>query len=150
GADTTVSAIYSFFLAMTLHPDVVKKAQAEIDSIVGHDRLPTFDDRPHLPYLDALTKEVVRWNTVVPIGPPHAAAQDDVHDGYLIPKGSLIMANIRGILHDPEVYSEPHIFNPDRFIANQGKPVEPDPRTIAFGFGRRYDFCTAVLSCTPI
>ncbi|KAG5644939.1 hypothetical protein DXG03_007404 [Asterophora parasitica] len=68
GADTTVSAIYSFFLAMALHPEVAKKAQAEIDAVVGNDRLPTFEDRAHLPYLDALTKEVLRWNAVVPTG----------------------------------------------------------------------------------
>lgn len=50
----TVSAVYSFFLAMTLHPEVAKKAQAEIDKQIGNDRLPTFADREHLPYLNAL------------------------------------------------------------------------------------------------
>jgi cytochrome P450 len=53
---------------MTLHPEVVKKAQAEIDAVVGNDRLPTFADRKNLPYIDALTKEVLRWNSVVPSG----------------------------------------------------------------------------------
>lgn len=66
----TVSAIYAFFLAMTLHPEVAKKAQAEIDAVVGGDRLPTYADRMYLPYLDALTKEVFRWNSVVPTGEP--------------------------------------------------------------------------------
>ncbi|KAG6842992.1 hypothetical protein H0H93_002633, partial [Arthromyces matolae] len=66
GADTTVSAIYSFFLAMALHPDVLKKAQAELDAVVGTERLPTFEDRQYLPYIDALTKEVLRWNAVAP------------------------------------------------------------------------------------
>ncbi|KAG6856468.1 hypothetical protein H0H87_004047 [Tephrocybe sp. NHM501043] len=68
GADTTVSANYSFFLAMALHPDVAKKAQAEIDSVIGNDRLPTFDDRSELPYVDALAKEVLRWHVVAPMG----------------------------------------------------------------------------------
>lgn len=53
---------------MTLHPEVVKKAQAEIDAVVGNERLPTFADRENLPYIDALTKEVFRWNSVVPTG----------------------------------------------------------------------------------
>jgi len=53
---------------MTLHPEVAKKAQAEIDAVVGNDRLPTFEDRPHLPYVDALAKEVLRWNVVAPTG----------------------------------------------------------------------------------
>jgi hypothetical protein len=64
----TVSSIYSFFLAMTLHPEVMKKAQAEIDAVVGSDRLPGFEDRENLPYVDALAKEVLRWNSVVPTG----------------------------------------------------------------------------------
>lgn len=53
---------------MTLYPEVMKKAQAEIDSVIGNDRLPTLEDRQYLPYLDALTKEVFRWNVVAPIG----------------------------------------------------------------------------------
>lgn len=56
----TVSAIYSFFLAMTLHPDARSRAQAEIDAVVGRDRLPTFADREHLPYTEALVQEVFR------------------------------------------------------------------------------------------
>lgn len=64
----TVSAIYSFFLAMTLFPEAQKKAQAEIDAIIGSDRLPTFADRDSLLYVEALAKEVFRWNVVAPTG----------------------------------------------------------------------------------
>jgi len=53
---------------MALHPEVVKKAQAEIDAVVGNDRLPAFNDREHLPYINALSKEVLRWNSVAPTG----------------------------------------------------------------------------------
>ena len=53
---------------MALHPEVAKKAQAEIDAVVGNDRLPTFEDRADLPYVDALSKEVLRWNAVTPTG----------------------------------------------------------------------------------
>jgi cytochrome P450 len=53
---------------MTLFPDVQKKAQAEIDAVVGTDRLPSFADRDSLPYIEALVKEALRWNVVVPIG----------------------------------------------------------------------------------
>jgi hypothetical protein len=67
-AAQTVSSIYSFFLAMTLFPEVMKKAQAEIDAVVGNDRLPDFSDRENLPYIDALSKEVFRWHTVAPTG----------------------------------------------------------------------------------
>ncbi|GLB33469.1 putative cytochrome p450 [Lyophyllum shimeji] len=137
GADTTVSAIYSFFLAMALYPEVAKKAQAEIDVVVGNDRLPAFDDRPYLPYVDALVKEVFRWHAVVPTGVPHRVMEDDIHDGYLIPNGALVIANIWQLTHDPAVYANPDVFNPDRFLATESKAAEPDPRGVCFGFGRR-------------
>jgi Cytochrome P450 len=53
---------------MVLFPDVALKAQNEIDAVVGSERLPTFEDRPQLPYIDALVKEVLRWNSVTPLG----------------------------------------------------------------------------------
>jgi cytochrome P450 len=58
----------SFFLALTLFPQVQRRAQAELDIVVGRDRLPTFDDRPRLPYIEALCKELMRWQVVTPIG----------------------------------------------------------------------------------
>ncbi|KAG1869546.1 cytochrome P450 [Suillus subluteus] len=139
GADTTVSTIYSLFLAMTLFPDVQKKAQAEIDAVVGTDRLPSFADRDSLPYTEALVKEVLRWNVVAPTGIIHCVSEDDMHDGYYIPKGSLIIPNIWLVfmLNDPQTYANPSQFNPERFLDNNGKDPELEPRTICFGFGRR-------------
>ena len=79
---------------MALNPEVQKKAQAELDSVIGSSRLPEFSDRDSLPYLNALIKELMRWHVVAPTAVPHAAIQDDVYNGYLIPKGSLILANL--------------------------------------------------------
>ncbi|KAF9076562.1 cytochrome P450 [Rhodocollybia butyracea] len=142
-SDTSVSSIYSFFLAMTLYPDVARKAQAEIDAVVGNDRLPTFADREHLPYVDALVKEVFRWHVVTPLAVPHRAVQDDFYAGYHIPKGSLLIPNLWKLTHDPRVYHSPMEFKPERFLADAlateglGRQVEPHPRESAFGFGRR-------------
>ncbi|KAG1756032.1 cytochrome P450 [Suillus lakei] len=136
-SDTTVSTIYSFFLAMTLFPDVQKKAQAEIDAVVGPGRLPSFADRDSLPYIEALAKEALRWHAVVPTGFAHRVTEDDIHDGYYIPKGSMIISNIWFMLNDPERYANPSQFNPERFLANDGKKPETEPQTICFGFGRR-------------
>ena len=60
----------SMFLAMTLFPGVQKKAQAEIDAIVGPDRLPTLSDRRSLPYMEALLQEIHRWPSVSCLGKP--------------------------------------------------------------------------------
>ncbi|KAG6836101.1 hypothetical protein H0H93_011374 [Arthromyces matolae] len=137
GADPSVAAVHSFFLAMALHPEAAKKAQEEIDRVIGNDRLPTYEDRPHLPYVEALASEVLRWHAVAPIGVVHRCSEDDIHDGYLIPKGALIITNIWNMLNDPNVYPEPEVFNPDRYIATASKPAAVDPRTICFGFARR-------------
>ncbi|KAF8893737.1 cytochrome P450 [Mucidula mucida] len=134
GADTTVSAQYAFFLAMLLNPDVQKKAQAEIDDVVGGDRLPTFNDREHLPYVNAVVTELLRWHNVAPLGVPHRALEDGVISGYFVPKGSIIITNLWQMLHDPEVYPDPMHFDPTRHL---GKEVQRDPRHACFGFGRR-------------
>ena len=64
----TVSSMSSLFLALVMFPRVQSRAQAELDAVVGRDRLPTFDDRPRLPYIEALCRELMRWNMVSPIG----------------------------------------------------------------------------------
>lgn len=94
GADTTVSALYTFFLAMVLHPLVQHKAQKEIDTVVGSDRLPAVEDRVQLPYIEAVFKECLRWRVVAPMGLPHASVEEYIFRGYRIPKGSIIMPNI--------------------------------------------------------
>jgi len=64
----TVSAVQSFFLAMALYPEVQKKAQLEINAVIGNDRLPNFRDRDALPYTNAIVKEAMRWQPVTPLG----------------------------------------------------------------------------------
>ncbi|TFK32635.1 OrdA protein [Crucibulum laeve] len=137
GADTTVSAEYAFFLAMVLNPAIQKKAQAEIDSVIGSDRLPSLADRPNLPYLNAVVTEVLRWNSVAPTGVPHTATEDGIVAGWFVPKGAIILANLWNMLHDPQVYPEPFNFDPERHIAQAGKPAQRDPRNVCFGYGRR-------------
>ena len=60
----------ALFLALALYPEVQKKAQAEIDAVVGPNRLPDFEDRPFLPYINAVVKESMRWHLVAPTGGP--------------------------------------------------------------------------------
>lgn len=88
----TVSVVCTFFLMMVLHPDVLRKAQAEIDQVVGVERLPTIADQSQLLYIDALIKELHRINPVTPFV-PHSLAQDDEYRGFRIPKGAWVSAN---------------------------------------------------------
>ena len=57
-----------FVLAMLLYPQVMNKAQAEVDTVVGRERMPTFADQDQLPYVDAIVKEVLRWKPIAPLG----------------------------------------------------------------------------------
>lgn len=100
-----------FVLAMMQFPEVQRRAQEEIDRVVGTDRLPTFADRPYLPYVEAVLKETLRcaaqydaawhgvicvgtrWNPVLPAGVPHRTTDDDVYEGYFIPSGTIVFAN---------------------------------------------------------
>ncbi|KAI0076598.1 cytochrome P450 [Panus rudis PR-1116 ss-1] len=138
GADTTVSSLSSFMLAMTLNPEIQKKAQKEIDKVLGTDRLPDYSDIDSLPYVDAIVNESLRWHPVLPLAVYHRLQEDDVYNDYFLPKGSFCIGNSWAILHDESVYPDPLSFNPDRYFDENGKrnPNVPEP-SVAFGFGRR-------------
>ena len=70
-----------------------KRAQGEIDRVIGRERLPGFSDRSRLPYVDAMCKELLRWRLVLPLGVAHATTEDDVYKGYFIPKGTTVLPN---------------------------------------------------------
>ncbi|KLO17442.1 cytochrome P450 [Schizopora paradoxa] len=137
GGDTSFAAIMSLLLAMIAFPEVQKRAQAEIDEVVGTDRLPKLSDRMQLPYCMAMCKEVNRWNPVIPFGLAHLSKRDDTYNGYFIPAKSIMLPNQWAMLHDPEEYPEPSIFRPERFLPGIGERVQRDPAKVAFGFGRR-------------
>ncbi|EIN06339.1 cytochrome P450 [Punctularia strigosozonata HHB-11173 SS5] len=139
GADTTVSAIYTFFLAMAKHPHVVHRAWQQLDEVLGDHRLPTFEDQERLPYITAICKEVMRWQSVAPLAAVHSSVDDDEYEGYFLPKGTIFFGNAWAILHDPEVYPEPDAFKPERFLKEDGSfdTTVQDPNVAAFGFGRR-------------
>jgi len=82
----------TFSLAMAMYPDFQKKAQQEIENVVGSDRLVTLDDRNSLPYIEAIYREIFRWRPVLPLGLAHNTFEDDVYNGYFIPKGDLLRA----------------------------------------------------------
>ncbi|CAA7259346.1 unnamed protein product [Cyclocybe aegerita] len=133
GGETTVSTLITFFLLMAQYPEMQERAQAEIDQ-VAPDRLPTLEDYEALPYIVALIKEISRWAPVAPLAIPHRVMQDDVYDGYFIPKGTKIIANIWAMTRDETLYPDPETFDPTRHL---GYKPQPDPFTFIFGFGRR-------------
>ncbi|KAH9475818.1 Cytochrome P450 monooxygenase 208 [Psilocybe cubensis] len=149
--DSTSCTLRCFFALMALHPEVMRRAQEGIDNVTETERLPTFDDWERLPYITAIILEVLRYNTVTPLGLPHGVAKDDIYDGILIPKGSMICANVWLIYHDPEIFPDPYSFKPERFMGENGARGR-EVMNMTWGFGRRTcpgkQFAEAVLFIT--
>ena len=132
------STLQTFFLAMVLNPEVMKKAQEELDRVIGKDRLQDFSDKDDLPYIDAIVKELLRWCPPAPICVPNKVTQDDAYRGYFIPRGATVIQNVWAIFRDPTIYADPDAFNPDRFM--KGGKIDPlvlNPEDRVFGTGRR-------------
>ncbi|KAJ7491785.1 cytochrome P450 [Mycena galericulata] len=135
GGESTAVTLKSFILTMALHPDVQTKAQKELDLLLNGSRLPTVEDRASLPYVNACIKEIMRWHVSLPLGMSRRADKDDVYQGYLIPKGSIILPHSRAIAGEGDYLKftpEAHLNHPaDNCLGIQ------DPLSYAFGFGRR-------------
>ncbi|KAG1727741.1 cytochrome P450 [Suillus lakei] len=136
GVETTASTLTVFVLAMMLYPEVQKRAQAEIEAVIGTDLLPTFEDRSSLPYVEAVLRETLRWHPVFPLGLPHYTADSDVYNDHHIPKGAIVMANIWAMSQDEVKYPNPNDFKPERFFMANGQ-LNDDTVDFPFGFGRR-------------
>ncbi|KAJ7768968.1 cytochrome P450, partial [Mycena metata] len=139
GTDTTFSAVESYFVTMSLHPEIQERAYMELCNVVGSTRLPQFNDRAELPYINAILQEIHRWNPVTPLALPHQLTQDDSYRGIRIPAGSILFAN-SWLGNTPRSCSasNPFTFNPDRFLSpSEDSKLNPDPRRYNFGFGRR-------------
>ncbi|PPQ76418.1 hypothetical protein CVT26_013075 [Gymnopilus dilepis] len=136
---STVSAIASCILGLLENPEVVKKAQEELDRVVKARRLPDFDDEKSLPYVTAVTKEALRWRVVSPMLAPRLLEAEQEYKGFRLPAGSMITVNIWTLLHDKERYPEPFKFNPDRFMTGKGQLDASvwDPEQACWGYGRR-------------
>ncbi|KAK4941895.1 hypothetical protein LTR10_018225 [Elasticomyces elasticus] len=145
GSDTTASIFLSFAVAMINFPEVQKKAQDEIDRVIGADRLPTMADEMDLQYIRGVVKESLRFLPSSILGiVPHATTNADTYNGYEFPAKTGMMINVWTLNNDPERYPEPRKFNPDRYkndllraqeSATLNDPYQRDHFT--FGAGRR-------------
>ncbi|KAK4184938.1 cytochrome P450 [Podospora australis] len=145
GSDTTSSTLYAFIQAMVLYPEIQKRAQEEIDRVVGDKRMPTMEDEMSLQYIRQIVKESLRWMPTTIMGAvPHAVTNDDYYEGYLIPKGAGVVNNVWSIHMDPARHPEPRKFNPDRYENDfqslgdaAANPDHTKRDTFTFGAGRR-------------
>nr|WMZ41201.1 cytochrome P450 family 81 subfamily Q polypeptide 3 [Ipomoea batatas] len=136
GTDTS-SGTMEWGLSLLLnHPQVLKKAQMEIDERVGQDRLLEESDLVNLPYLNCILKETMRMYPVGPLLIPHESSEECTVAGYRIPAGTMLMVNLYSIQRDPKNWDEPEKFRPERFEGSEGV-TRDGYKMMPFGSGRR-------------
>ncbi|KNG83645.1 putative O-methylsterigmatocystin oxidoreductase [Aspergillus nomiae NRRL 13137] len=144
GSETTSSALDSCVKYFAAYPKAQAKAYNEVRRVVGENRLPAFEDERDLPYIRAYIKEILRIRPVTNIGSPHYTTADIVYKDYFIPANSVVSINHYALHFDPERYTDPDDFIPDRYLNHPLKAgvyaAHPDPYArdhFDFGAGRR-------------
>ncbi|KAL6638273.1 hypothetical protein ACP70R_025845 [Stipagrostis hirtigluma subsp. patula] len=138
--DNPSNAVEWALAEMVSRPEVMAKAVAEIDGVVGGGRLVQESDIPRLSYVKACIREAFRLHPVAPFNVPHVALADATVAGYRVPKGSHVLLSRTGLGRNPRVWDDPLRFDPGRHIIAAGDDValtENDLRFISFSTGRR-------------
>ncbi|KAG0473196.1 hypothetical protein HPP92_015053 [Vanilla planifolia] len=122
-------------------PDRMRKAQQELDTVVGRDRVVEESDIPQLRYLFAVVKETLRLHPPAPLLVPHRPSSDCDAGGFLIPAGTAVIINAWAIHRDPSRWEDPEEFKPERFLRDGREQCEflggNEFGYLPFGAGRR-------------
>ena len=135
GTDTSAGTMEWAMSLLLNHPKVLKKVQAEIDNVVGHDRLINEADLAKLPYLHCIVNETMRMYPAGPLLVPHESSEDCMVGGFKVPGGTILLVNMWAIQNDPKIWDEPRSFKPERFEGFEG--VRDGFKFVPFGSGRR-------------
>ncbi|XP_071814401.1 steroid 17-alpha-hydroxylase/17,20 lyase-like [Apostichopus japonicus] len=137
GTDTSIFTLQWCTGLMVQYPEVQAKVAAEVDRVVGRDRLPSLDDREELVYTTATLYEVMRYSTLVPLAVPHATSADVELGGYTIPKDTWVLVNIYSMHYDEKLWDDPKKFTPEHFLDESGKVRLHPEGYMPFSTGRR-------------
>lgn len=122
---------------LACNPKVQAGIQSEADKVAGRGKEVTWEMAEDMPYTRAVIKEIQRFADVVPTGLMHKTVCDVSIEGYELPQGTLVMANLRGCHKDPRFWSKPEEFNPKHFLTEEGKVIEDKEGFLPYGVGRR-------------
>ena len=134
GHETTASTLSWLFLYMANYPNVQAKIQAELKTVCGSRDSHT-NDRPSLPYTEAVILETMRLRAVLPMALVHTTSKETTLNGYNVPKGTLLLPQLHLVHSNPLDFPNPTKFDPDRFIKDGC--FTPHPKMIPFGYGKR-------------
>ncbi|XP_057500226.1 cytochrome P450 81Q32-like [Actinidia eriantha] len=133
GTDTSAVTMEWAMSLLVNHPEILKKARAELDAHVGHDRLVDEPDLSKLHYLQAIISETFRLFPAAPLLVPHMPSDDCTIGGFNVPRDTIVLVNAWAVHRDPKVWDDPTSFKPERF---EGAEVEGH-KLLPFGMGRR-------------
>ncbi|KAL6263136.1 hypothetical protein P5V15_005937 [Pogonomyrmex californicus] len=137
GMETVKTTLEWGIFFMLHHPNAARAVQNELDQVVGRSRLPNLQDMDQLPLTKATIQEILRKSSVVPLGAPHATTRSTTFQGYHIPANSEVISLIYAVHNDPEIWGDPEVFRPERFIKSDGKIDKPPKYLMPFGVGQR-------------
>ena len=138
GSETVPTTIRWAILYLINFPDIQKRLQQEIDEAIPPEKTPCLDDKVKLPYIEAFIAEVLRCADIAPLGVARADVDgnDSYLEGCLIPKNAAILFDFDSIFMNPNIFEQPEIFNPDRYLDEAGMFVKPK-ELVPFSLGRR-------------
>ncbi|XP_037798084.1 cytochrome P450 2C42-like [Penaeus monodon] len=136
GSETTSSTLTTAVYLLAKHPEVQKRVHEELDSVVDRDQLPSFSQRDQLPYTQATIHEVQRTLSLIPFNLPHETVENLTVNGYIIPKGTILIANIQDCMKDPALWRNPKEFDPRNFLDDEGN-YKRNEASMPFGSGKR-------------
>ncbi|XP_073494056.1 cytochrome P450 2G1-like isoform X3 [Phyllobates terribilis] len=136
GTETVSTTMRYGLMILLKHPDVEERIHQEIDKVIGRNRAPCTEDRPHMPYMDAVIHEIQRYIDLVPLGIPHKVIRDVKFRDFLIPQGTTIYPMLGSVLRDPKQFKYPNQFNPGHFLDDNGKFIRKDG-FMPFSSGKR-------------
>ncbi|XP_060063661.1 cytochrome P450 2J6-like [Ylistrum balloti] len=140
GTETTATTIKWAILFLLHNACVQKKLRDEITEVIGSSRLPSMTDKPKMVYTDAFIHETLRMGNLVPLSLLHGVKHDTDFKGYKIRKDDLVVPNLDSALFDETLFTDPHTFNPERFIGEDGQLNGKERTVLAFSLGRRVCF----------
>ena len=135
GSETTSTTLTWASLYMVRYPEVQARVQQELAREVGADRSPAMEDRPRLPYTEAVLMEVQRHANIVPFGIRHMTEVELEVRGHLLPAGTVVMPVMAEVLKG-EHWGDGEVFRPERFLSASGQ-LRRDEHFIPFSTGRR-------------
>ncbi|GAA6077625.1 cytochrome P450 1A1 [Tachysurus ichikawai] len=139
GFDTISTALSWSVVYLVAYPEIQERLHEELKEKVGIDSTPRLVDKTNLIYLEAFIIEIFRHSSFLPFTIPHCTTKNTSLNGYFIPKDTCVFINQWQVNHDPEIWKDPSMFNPDRFLTADGTELNKmeAEKVLIFGLGKR-------------